>query len=229
MDEDETKNYCNTAFIFDVDNFNSSLAKIGLELTDMRLFINYFLEDDDLLAGMENMEGRFFNSVVYIVSTMVNEEKRTKQNKFLNDLGRENGDFIKIVVVDPKRTRRGELNSCTDSEISSFMAMALYDKSVDKIVLVSGDGDFLRPLKRIGVVGKKIYQIGVKGSVSRNLTSHIGLLGGKVFTIKENLPGLSKIDSRRSKKKKSKPKKSRDNRKWNRYNKHNEWNEWNKK
>lgn len=201
MDENETKNYCSTVFIFDVDNFNSSLMKIGLKLTNMRLFINYFLEEDDLLAGMENMEGRFFNPVVYIVSTTVNEKRRREQNIFLNDLKRENGDFIKIVVVDPKISPKGGLNSCTDSEISSFMAMALYDKSVDKIILVSGDGDFLRPLKRIGVVRKKIYQIGMKGSVSRRLTSHIGLLGGKVFTIKEKLPGLSKINSRRSKQK----------------------------
>ncbi len=229
MDEDETKNYCSTVFIFDVDNFKSSLEKIGLKLTDLCLFIDYFLEEGDLLAGMENMEGRFFNPVVYIVSTMINEGKKKEQNIFLNDLERKNGDFLKIVVVDPKISRRGELNSCTDSEISSFMAMALYDESVRKIVLVSGDGDFLRPLKRIGVVRKKIYQIGVKGSVSRQLTSHIGLLGGKVFTIKEKVPGLSKIDSRRSKKKKSKPKKSQDNRKWNRHNKHNEWNEWDKK
>lgn len=210
MDEEENE-FCRTVFFFDGDNFRRSLGRIGLRFTNLRLFINYFLEENDLLVKMENMEGRFFNPIIYVVDRKIAEGKRKQQNIFLNDLMRGNEELLKLSVIDPKRSRNGSLHSCADAEIASFIAIALYDPKIDKIVFVSGDGDFLGPLKRIGVVNKKIHQIGVKNSISRQLRNHISLLNGKTFVIEDLVPGLSRIDSKGSKKKRKQTQKSRKN------------------
>ncbi len=202
MSKKRVKNYCKTVIIFDGDNLEISLKKIGLKLSNLRLFINAFLEKNDSLIGMENMEGMFFNPIVYIVSKRVGKDKREKQNFYLKNLKKGNADLIKLSVVHPKKASNGCWNSCTDSEIASFIGVALIDKSVEKIILVSGDGDFLRPLKLIGIGSKEICLVGINGSTSRQLEDYVNLMGGKSFIIKKQIPGLLEIQEEDNKRKK---------------------------
>ena len=196
------RDYCNTVVIIDGDNLEISLKWIELKLSNLRLFINNFLEKSDSLTGMENREGRYFNPVVYIVTERVGKKNREKQNSCLNDLKKGNSNLVKLSVVDPKRSSNGCWNSCTDSEIASFIAVALLDESIEKIILVSGDGDFLRPLRRIGIGSKKIRLVGIEGSTSRELEKYINLMGGRSFIVKKQIPGLSRIDKKKKKKRK---------------------------
>jgi len=197
----ERKNYCKTVIIFDGDNLEISLKRIGLWLSNLRLFINNFFEKNDSLTGMENREGMFFNPIVYIVSKRVGEINRKEQNLYLNKLKKNNAGLVKLSVVHPKRSSNGYWISCTDSEISSFIAIALLDKSIEKIILVSGDGDFLRPLKLIGIGSKKICSIGIEGSTSKQLVDYVNLMGGKSFIIEKQIPGLSEIENKKDKRK----------------------------
>lgn len=201
MSKKARRDYCKTVIIFDGDNLEISLRKIGLKLSNLRLFINNFLEKNDSLTGMENMEGMFFNPIVYIVSKRVGKDKREKQNFYLKNIKKKNADLIKLSVVPPKKASNGCWNSCTDSEIASFIGVALIDKSVEKIILVSGDGDFLRPLKLIGIGSKKIHVTGIEGSISQELIDYANLMGGKSFIIKKQIPGLLKIKEKKRKKK----------------------------
>ena len=202
MSKKAEKNYCKTVVIIDGDNLEISLEWIKLELSNLRLFINNFLEKSDSLTGMENREGMFFNSVVYIVSKMVGKNKIEEQNFYLKNLKKGNAGLVKLSVVQLKRSSNGYWNSCTDSEIASFIGIALLDESIEKIILVSGDGDFLRPLKLIGIGDKEICLVGIKGSTSRELEDYINLTGGKSFIIKKQIPGLSRIDKTRKEKRK---------------------------
>ena len=201
MSKKAGKDYCKTVIIFDGDNLEISLKRIGLRLSDLRSFVNNFLEKSDSLTGMENIEGMFFNPIVYIVSKRVGEDNRKEQNLYLNKLKRNNAGLVKLSVVHPKRSGNGYWISCTDSEIASFIAIALLDKSIDKIVLVSGDGDFLRPLKLIGIGSKEICSVGIKGSTSKQLVDYVNLMGGRSFIIKKQMPGLSRIDEKKKKRK----------------------------
>ena len=189
--------------IIDGDNLGTSLRRIGLELSNLQLFINTFLEKKDSLVGMENIEGMFFNPVVYIVSKKVDKDKREKQNFYLKNLKKGNVDLVKLSVVHPKRSYNGFWNSCTDSEIASFIGIALFDKSIEKVVLVSGDGDFLRPLKLIGIGNKKIWLIGIKNSVSKQLVEYVNLMGGKSFIVERQVPGLSGVNKKKKKRNKN--------------------------
>ena len=202
MNEKVIRDYCNTVVIIDGDNLEISLKWIELKLSNLRLFINNFLEKSDSLTGMENREGMFFNPIVYIVSKMVGKNKIEEQNLYLKNLKKGNAGLVKLSVVQLKRSSNGYWNSCTDSEIASFIGIALLDESVKKIILVSGDGDFLRPLKLIGIGDKEICLVGIKGSTSRELEDHINLTGGKSFIIKKQIPGLSRIDKKKKKKRK---------------------------
>lgn len=201
MNKKERKNYCKTVIIFDGDNLEISLKQIGLWLSDLRLFIDNFLEKNDSLFGMENRENVFFNPVIYIVSKRVGEAKRREQNFYLNRLKKNNAGSVKLSVVQPKKSNNGYWNSCTDSEIASFISIALFDRAIEKIILVSGDGDFLRPLKLIGIGSKKICSIGIKGSTSKQLVDYVSLMGGKSFIIEKQIPGLSEIKSKENKRK----------------------------
>jgi len=191
------RNYRKTAIIIDGDNLERSLERIYLKLSNLRLFINTFLEKSDSLVGMENREGMFFNPVVYIVSKRVGKKKIEEQNLYLKNLKKGNAAIVKLSVVAPKKSNNGYWNSCTDSEIASFIGVALLDESVEKIILVSGDGDFLRPLKLIGIGDKEICLIGIKGSTSKQLEEYVNLMGGKSFIVEGQMPGLSEINKRK--------------------------------
>lgn len=193
----------NTAVIIDGDNLRVSLKRIGLKLSGLQLFLSNFFETDDLLTGMENMENEIFNPIIYIVSKMVAKDEREKQNLCLKNLKQQNAGLVKLSVVHPKRLYNSYWSSCTDSEIASFIAIALFDKSIEKIILVSGDGDFLRPLKRIGIRDKKICLVGVKGSTSKELTEYINLMGGKINIVENRVAGLSKIDKKKKRRRKT--------------------------
>lgn len=204
MSKGARNNYCKTVVIIDGDNLEISLKRIGLDFFDLRLFLNNFLEKSDSLTGMENIEGMFFNPVIYIVSKRVGRQNREKQNNYLNRLKKNNAGLVKLSVVHPKRSGNGYWTSCTDSEIASFIGVALFDKSIEKIMLVSGDGDFLRPLKLIGIGSKEIHMVGIKGSTSKQLEDYVNLMGGKSFIIERQIPGLSRIGDERKNKKRGK-------------------------
>lgn len=194
-------NYRETVIVIDGDNLERSLERLYLELSNLRLFVNNFLEKNDSLTGMKNREGMFFNPVIYIVSKRVGVNKREEQNSYLKNLKKGNAGRIKLSVVDPKKSSNGCWNSCTDSEIAAFIAIALFDKSIEKIILVSGDGDFLRPLKLIGIGHKEICLVGIEGSTSGQLEDYVNLMGGKSFIIKEQISGLSGINEKGERKK----------------------------
>ena len=151
---------------------------------------------------MENREGMFFNPVVYIVSKRVGKKKIEDQNFYLKNLKKGNAGIIKLSVVNPKRSNNGYWIGCTDSEIASFIGVALLDKLVEKIILVSGDGDFLRPLTLIGIGDKEICLVGIKGSTSKQLEEYVNLMGGKSFIVEEQISGLSRINQDKKEKKK---------------------------
>lgn len=197
MSKKGARNYHKTVIIIDGDNLELSLKRIYLKLSSLRLFINTFLEKNDSLTGMENREGMFFSPVVYIVSKRVGRDKREEQNLYLKNLKKGNADLVKLSVVNPKRSNNGYWISCTDSEIASFIGIALFDKSIEKIILVSGDGDFLRPLKLIGIGDKEICLVGIKGSTSEQLEDYVNLMGGKSFIVGKQIPGLSGINKRK--------------------------------
>lgn len=186
-----------TVVIIDADNFKKTLGKIDLRLDNLKAFIHYCLDAKDVLTRFSNREGLIFDPVVYIVSKMVKEEVRIEQIEKLNKLKNDNRGLIKLSVVDPKTPDMGRWTSCTDSEVSSFIAIALYDKNVDKIVVVSGDGDFLRPLERIGITGKKIDMVSVRGCASGKLMDFVTLHQGRVVIINDKVPGLVKIERHR--------------------------------
>lgn len=189
-----------TAVVIDGDNLEISLKRLGLKLSNLQLFVSNFLEKEDALLQFENREGVSFNPIVYIISKKIDREKREEQNRYLNKLKSNNLSLIKLSVISPKRSSNGSWINCTDSEIASFIGVALLDNMIKKIILVSGDGDFMQPLKRIGVKGEKIYLVSVKESTSRQLAEYVIFLGGKVFIINRQIPGLSKIDKKKKKK-----------------------------
>lgn len=189
-----------TAVVIDGDNLETSLKRLGLKLSNLQLFISNFLEKEDVLLQFKNREGVSFNPIVYIISKKIDGEEREEQNRYLNKLKSDNLSLIKLSVISPKRSSSGSWINCTDSEIASFIGVALLDKMIKKIILVSGDGDFMQPLKRIGVKGEKIYLVSVKESTSRQLAEYVTFLGGKVFIINRRIPGLSRIDKKKRRK-----------------------------
>lgn len=200
MNKNVKNDYCNTVIIIDGDNLEISLKRIGLKLSNLRLFINTFFEKKDSLIGMKNRESMFFNPIVYIVSKRVGENNRKEQNIYLNNLKKRNTGLVKLSVVQPKRSYNGCWISCTDSEIASFIAIALFDKAVKKMILVSGDGDFLRSLKLIGIGDKEICLVGIKGSTSKQLEEYVNLMGGKSFIVEGQIPGLLNVDKKKREK-----------------------------
>jgi hypothetical protein len=191
--------------IIDVDNFEATLRNIGLMLCNLKLFVSCYLKEDDMLIRVKSREGILYNPVIYIVSKRMGDEARVAQVEYFNKLKSECGDFLKLAVIDPKKSSSGGWHSCTDSEIAAFIAMALYDPEVNKIIIVSGDGDFLRPLERIGVIGKKITMIGVEGSMSSDLKNFVERHNGQVYVIKGKIPGLSDLPESSSIKAKTYP------------------------
>lgn len=179
-----------TVVIIDADNLTKTLLKKDLRLGNLKTFVRNILEPNDVLVRFENREELLFNPVVYVVSRMIKKDVRTKQIQFLNRLKKDNRNIIETSVVDPKIPYRGQWCSCTDSEIGSFIAIALYDKNVDKIIVVSGDGDFLMPLSRIGLAKKKVDMVSVEESFSEKLANFVETNEGRVIIIKERIPGL---------------------------------------
>ncbi|MCK5413424.1 MAG: NYN domain-containing protein [Candidatus Pacebacteria bacterium] len=94
--------------------------------------------------------------------------------------------MVKLKAVKPKKLRSGCWSSGTDSRIASFIGTALRDESVEKILIFSGDGDFLETLEIMGVSNKKIHLVGVKGSISEQFENYVKLIGGKTLTIEKN-------------------------------------------
>lgn len=184
---------CGVVVIIDVDNFEATLRNIGLKLSNLKIFVSSCLEENDTLIKVKNREGILYNPVIYIVSKKIGDEARVAQVEYFNKLKSEYGQFLKLAVIDPKKSSSGGWHSCTDSEIAAFIAMSLYDPAVKKIIIVSGDGDFLRPLERIGVIGKKIAMIGVEGSMSSDLKNFVERHSGQVYVIKGKIPGLSDL------------------------------------
>lgn len=191
-----------TVVIIDGENANISLRKIGLSINNLRNFIYYILDENDKLTQFKNQEGKLINPVVYIVNRSMDAVAREEQIEMLNKIKSKNRDFIKLFVVDPKVSGPGRVSSCTDSVIAAFIAMALYDKNVDKIIVVSGDGDFFFPLEIIGVTGKEVDMVGVWGSASGKLMDFVHMHNGGVIIIGGKVPGVIEIQGHYLNKKK---------------------------
>lgn len=195
-----------TVVIVDGENLNITLRKIGLRLNNLRNFVHYFLDINDRLFRFKNRDGIFINPVVYIVNLNMDKVVREKQTETLNEIKNKNRDFLKLIVVEPKMSGPDRVSSCTDSVISAYIGMALYNKNIDKIIVVSGDGDFLRPLEIIGVTGKKVDMVGVWGSASGKLMDFVHMHNGRVIIIGGKVPGVIEIQGHYSNKKKGRQK-----------------------
>jgi uncharacterized LabA/DUF88 family protein len=191
-----------TVVIIDGENANISLRKIGLSINNLKEFVYSFLDKNDELTQFKNREGKLINPVVYIENRSMDAVAREKQIEKLNEIKSKNRDFIKLFVADPKVSGPDRVSSCTDSVIAAFIAMALYDKNVDKIIVVSGDGDFFFPLEIIGVVGKEIDMVGIWGAASGKLIDFVHMHNGRVIIIGGKVPGVIEIQGHPLNKKK---------------------------
>lgn len=180
--------------VMDIDNLEITLSRKNLQLMDLKAFISSFNnKKKESLIKLKNREGVLVNPIIYIVSRMMEDDCRLQQVDHLNKLKQDCKDLVKLEVVDPKKTGSHHWHSCTDSMIATYIAMALYDKEVDKIIVVSGDGDFLRPLQKISVVNKEVDMIAVEGAVSINLRDFIESHGGTAHIIRGKVAGLKTI------------------------------------
>lgn len=180
--------------IIDGDNLEASLKKLNLSLCDLRQFIVSLLrKKEECLIKLTNREGILLNPVIYITTRMMEDYDRMQQVEQLNSLKQSCGDFVKLEVIDPKKSNSNHWNSCTDSVVATYIAMALYDTEVNKIIVVSGDGDFLRPLQKIGVINKEIAMVAVEGSSSLALMNFVEAHKGGVHIIRSQGNGIINV------------------------------------
>jgi uncharacterized LabA/DUF88 family protein len=188
--------------VIDWDNLVINLRIKGFFLNNLKTFIPNFLEAHDELVKFKNREGKIFNPVVCIVGMNKNKVTRKKQIEKLNEIKFRCRNLVEVIGIEPKVSVRGRAQSRADLIIASIIGAALSDNDVEKIIVVSGDGDFLYPLELIGLAEKEIGMVAIKGSVSGELMDFVTSHGGNVEIIEKKIPGILEIEKKDTSQKK---------------------------
>ncbi|MCK5490696.1 MAG: NYN domain-containing protein [Candidatus Pacebacteria bacterium] len=178
-----------TVVIIDGDNFFKSLKHpLGVEVYDLIAVFKYIFGSVENLMKIVNFDKRAFGPIILLLSEKKNHKERKKQNIFLNSIEELAFGMIDIFIIDPKTVNGGSIVSNTDLDVGTFLTMALYDNCIENIVLVSGDGDFKRVLRWVGVPSRiTISLVCIKGTDSSELKKKVLQSGGDTYIIGKDI------------------------------------------
>jgi len=158
----EKKKECIAIFI-DGSNFYHSSKK--LNIVDK---INFQKLINELVGDRELVKAFYYNSPLDI---SVNPKIYWKQQKFFNVL-RSIPKFEVILCKQRKVVRNGKVDyevKGDDTHLVSDLVGEAYEDLYDTAIIVSGDEDFISPIKRVRKLGKKIENAWFSSSSSFNL------------------------------------------------------------
>lgn len=151
-----------TLFI-DGSNFYHSTKK--LNVVDK---INFQKLINELVGNRELVKVFYYNAPLDI---SVNPKIYWKQQKFFNKL--RTIPKFKVILCKSRKTKRdGEIIyevKGDDTHLVSDLVGEAYENSYDTSIIVSGDEDFISPIKRVRKLGKKIENAWFSSSSSFNL------------------------------------------------------------
>ena len=81
-------------------------------------------------------------------------------------------DGWKIDPHNPEKSKPDFKQKGVDMKIGLDMALMATKKTVDKIVLIAGDSDFISPIKLVRKEGIQVYLYKMKHRVKNTLTDH---------------------------------------------------------
>lgn len=96
------------------------------------------------------------------------DEVSDSKKRFLENLKSLEVTIINV-PVEPKFAQGGKLINICDADPMIITDMMDWKDEFDKVMLLSGDGAFARPLERLWQHGKKVYVISTSQVVSRKL------------------------------------------------------------
>ncbi|MBI2449785.1 NYN domain-containing protein [Candidatus Pacearchaeota archaeon] len=158
----EKKKECVVIFI-DGSNFYHSSKKLNVVEK-----INFQKLISELVGDRELVKVFYYNAPLDI---SVNPKIYWKQQKFFNVL-REIPKVEVILCKQRKVKRDGEIEyevKGDDTHLVSDLVGEAYENLYDTAIIVSGDEDFISPIKRVRKLGKKIENAWFSSSSSFNL------------------------------------------------------------
>jgi len=153
------------AIFIDGSNFYHSSKK--LNVVDK---INFQKLINELIGNRELVKVFYYNSPLDI---SVNPKIYWKQQKFFNIL-RSIPKVEVILCKQRKVVRNGKIDyevKGDDTHLVSDLVGEAYENLYDVAIIVSGDEDFISPIKRVRKLGKKIENAWLSSSSSFNMTS----------------------------------------------------------
>jgi len=151
------------AIFIDASNFYHSTKRLNVVNR-----INFQKLSDELVGNRDLIRVFYYNSPLDI---SVDSETYWKQQKFFNKLS--SIPKFKIILSKSRKTRRdGEIVyevKGDDTHLVSDLVGEAYENTYDTAIIVSGDEDFISPIKRVRKLGKKIENAWFSSSSSFNL------------------------------------------------------------
>ncbi|MEK6862149.1 MAG: NYN domain-containing protein [Nanoarchaeota archaeon] len=151
------------AIFIDGSNFYHSSKK--LKISDK---VNFQKLANELIGNRELVKVFYYNSPLDI---SVNPKIYWKQQKFF-DMLRKIPKFEVVLCKQRKVTRNGKTEyevKGDDTHLVSDLVGEAYENLYDTAIIVSGDEDFISPIKRVRKLGKKIENAWFSSSSSFNL------------------------------------------------------------
>ena len=151
------------AIFIDGSNFYHSTKKLNVvDKINFQKFINELVGDRELIKVF------YYNAPLDI---SVNPKIYWKQQKFFNVL--RNIPKVEVILCKQRKTvRSGKIDyevKGDDTHLVSDLVGEAYENLYDIAIIVSGDEDFISPIKRVRKLGKKIENAWFSSSSSFNL------------------------------------------------------------
>lgn len=151
------------AIFIDGSNFYHSTKKLKIVNK-----INFQKLTDELVGNRELIKVFYYNAPLDI---SLNSKTYWDQQKFFNIL-RKIPKFNVILCKSRKTKRNGKIQyevKGDDTHLVSDLVGEAYEDLYDTAIIVSGDEDFVSPIKRVRKLGKKIENAYFSSSSSYNL------------------------------------------------------------
>ena len=172
-----------TMVIVDGDNIFTALKNKSLRVINLKAMIESIIGKIDSQQYIQNLVERSYSPIILIVTARDVDKGEHEQNLYLGEIKKSSEGLVDIIVLKSKKSNQN-VESVTDMDIGIFFTIALYNDNIDNIVIVSGDGDFLRAPRWAGVPKEKnISLVCVNGTESVNFKNYILQRGGEVFII----------------------------------------------